>query len=41
MKKRKISDNGYYELKTDAYTDVRMENHVLDYDMPLHFHRSI
>ncbi len=41
MRNRKISDKGYYELKTDSYNDIKMENRLLDYDMPLHFHRSI
>lgn len=41
MSKVKISSNGYYELKSDLYSDIKLERRRLDYDMPMHFHRNL
>ncbi len=41
MPKRKASSNGYYELKSDLYSDIKLERRRLDYDMPMHFHRNL
>ena len=41
MSKRKMNSNGYYELKSDLYTDIKLERRRLDYDMPMHFHRNL
>ena len=41
MSKNKSNNNGYYELKSDMYTHIRLERRKLDYDMPMHFHRNL
>ena len=41
MPKSKISNNGYYELKTDLFSHIKLERRQLNYDMPMHFHRNL